>query len=154
MRARIHAHFTDLHHQRETIEAELAALASDTERADDVDLLDELPEIAGHLDELPEHLEAALFAAFDIQVVWNQLMNQVTFHAAITDTTPGTVTELLTLTGGDPTSTETGPAHTPATSSNSASGFTRLPHTEETRNRVSASASPLTMPVTAGRSPR
>ncbi len=29
-------------------------------------------------------------------------MNQVTFFAAITDTTPGLVTELLTLTGGDP----------------------------------------------------
>jgi hypothetical protein len=43
MRARIHAHFTDLHHQCEAIEAELAALASDTERADDIDLLDELP---------------------------------------------------------------------------------------------------------------
>ena len=129
MRARIHAHFTDLHHQRETIEAELAALATDPGRADDVDLLDELPEIAGRLDELPEHLQAELFAAFDIQVVWNQPMNQVTFHAALTDTTPGTITELLALTGGDPTSAETGPAptHTPATSSNAASGFTRLP---------------------------
>jgi hypothetical protein len=129
MRARIHAHFTDLHHQRETIEAELQALATGTGRADDVDLLDELPELTGHLDDLPEHLQAALFAAFDIQVVWNQPMNQVTFYAAITDTTPGTVTELLALTGGDPASAETGPAPTqaPATSINTASGFTRLP---------------------------
>ncbi len=37
-------------------------------------------------------------------------MNQVTFHTAITDTTPGIITELLTLTGGDPASADTGPA--------------------------------------------
>jgi hypothetical protein len=129
MRQRIHAHFTDLHHQRETIEAQLTALTTGTEHVNDIDLLDELPELAGRLDELPEHLQAELFAAFDIQVVWNQPMNQVTFHAAISDTTPGIITELLTLTGGDPTSAETGPAptQTPATSSNTASGFTRLP---------------------------
>jgi hypothetical protein len=56
-------------------------------------------------------------------------MNQVTFFAAITDTTPGLVTELLTRTGGDPTSATTGPALTqaPTTSNNTASGFTRLP---------------------------
>jgi hypothetical protein len=68
--------------QREAIEAELAALASDTGRADDIDLPDELPELAGRLDEVPEHLQAELFAVFDIQVVWNQPMNQVTFFAA------------------------------------------------------------------------
>ncbi len=68
MRTRIHAHFTDLHHQRETIEAQLTALTTGTGRANDVDLLDELPELAGRLDELPEHLQAELFAAFDIQV--------------------------------------------------------------------------------------
>ena len=129
MRQRIHAHFTDLHHQRETIEAELNALATGTGRVNDVDLLDELPELTRRLDEVPEHLQAELFAAFNIQVVWNQPMNQVTFHATITDTTPGIITELLTRTGGDPTSAETGPALTqhPAISSNAASGFTRLP---------------------------
>ncbi len=46
MRQRIHAHFTDLRHQRQTIEADLAALASDTGRVNDIDLLDELPELA------------------------------------------------------------------------------------------------------------
>ncbi len=61
-------------------------------------------------------------------------MNQVTFHAAITDTTPSIITELLTRTGGDPTSAETRPvrAQTPATSSNIASGFTRLPMLQKT----------------------
>ena len=129
MRARIHAHFTDLHHQRETIEAQLKALASDPGRGNDPDLLDELPELSGRLDELPEHIQAALFAAFDIQVLWNPPMNQATFFATITDTTPGLVTELLTRAGDDPASAVTGPVltQTPATSSNTASGFTRLP---------------------------
>jgi hypothetical protein len=138
MRTRIHAHFTDLHHQRETIEAERAALASDNRHVNDIDLLDELPELAGRLDGLPEHLQAELFTAFDIQVVWNQPMNQVTFHATITDTTPGLVTELLTLTGGDPTSAETGPAlaQAAATSSDTASGFTRLPMTRNVEHVV------------------
>ena len=40
-------------------------------------------------------------------------MNQVTFFAAITDTMPGIITELLNRTGGDPTSATTGPAPTP-----------------------------------------
>jgi hypothetical protein len=78
-----------------------------------VDLLDDLPELAGRLDEMPEHLQAELFAAFEIQVVWNQPMNQVTFHAAITDTTPGTITDLLTRTGGDPATAETSPTPPP-----------------------------------------
>ncbi len=130
MRARIHAHFTDLHHQRETIQAQLTALTTGTGRADDIDLLDELPELPGRLDDLPEHLQGELFAAFNIQVVWNQPMNQATFHAAITGTTPGIVTELLTRTGGDPTSAETGPAL--ITSNNTASGFTRLPMLRKT----------------------
>ena len=96
----------------ETPEAELQALATGTGHADDIDLLDELPELpelTGRPDGLPEYLQAELSAAFDIQVVWNQPMNQVTFHAAIT--------ELLTHTGGDPTSATTGPTatQTPAT---------------------------------------
>ena len=109
MRARIHARFTGLHHQRETIETERQALATGTGRTDDTDLLDELPELTGRLDELPEHLQAELFAAFDIQVVWNQPMNQATFHTAITGTTPGIITELLTRTAGDPTSAQACP---------------------------------------------
>ena len=122
MRKRIHAHFTDLHHQRETIEAQLSALAKDTGRGNDPGLLDELPELAGRLDELPERIQAELFAAFDIQVLWNAPMNQATFFATITDTSPGIITDLLTRASDDPTS-----AATPATSSNAVAGFTRSP---------------------------
>ena len=137
MRARIHAHFTDLHHQRETIDAQLKALNSDPGRGNDPDLLDELPELSGRLDDLPERIQAALFAAFDIQVLWNPPMNQATFFATITDTTPGLVTDLLTRAGNDPASDLTGPVltHTPATSGNAGSGFTRLPMLRKTDGR-------------------
>ena len=117
MRQRIHAHFTDLHHEDEAIEAQLTALATDAGRVNDVDLLDELPELTGRLDELLEHLQAELFAAFDIQILWNQPMNQATFNITITDTTPGIITDLLARASDGPTS-----AATPATSSNTASG--------------------------------
>ncbi len=69
-------------------------------------------------------------------------MNKVTFHAAITDTTTGT--DLLTLTGGDPASAETGPAPIPATSSNTASGFTRLPMLRKNRRRTGRQHAPGT----------
>ena len=127
MRKRIHAHFTDLHHERETIEAQLKALASDTGRGNDPDLLDELPELAGRLDELPEHIQAELFAAFDIQVLWNPPMRQATFFATITDTTPGIITDLLARAGDD----NPGSAAAPATSSNAVAGFTRSPYAAE-----------------------
>jgi hypothetical protein len=59
-------------------------------------------------------------------------MNQATFFATISDTTPGLITDLLTRASDDPTSaatasTGTGQTETPATSSNPVAGFTRLP---------------------------
>ena len=139
MRDRIHTQFTHQHHERETIHAQLKTLTSSTPRTDDTDLLDELPELPGRLDELPERIQAQLFAAFDIQVLWNAPMNQATFFATITDTTPATITELLTRAGNDPASTATSPAPdiststapattpAPATSTNPVAGLTRLP---------------------------
>jgi len=52
MRARIRARFADLHHEREQIETQLAALAKTTPAAADPALLDQLP-LAGQ--RLPEH---------------------------------------------------------------------------------------------------
>ena len=138
MRDRIHTQFAHQHHEREAIEAQLKALTSSTPRTDDTDLLDELPELPGRLDELPGRIQAQLFAAFDIQVLWNAPMNQATFFA-ITDTTPAIITELLTRAGNDPASTATSPAPdiststapattpAPATSTNPVAGLTRLP---------------------------
>ncbi len=134
MRDRIHTQFAHQHHQRETIEAQLKALTAATGRTNDTDLLDELPELPGRLDELPEPIQAQLFAAFDIQVLWNPDINQATFHATITDTTPGLITDLLTRAGNDPatttaagTTTSTTATPAPATSTNPVAGLTRLP---------------------------
>ena len=51
--------------------------------------------MAAGLDELPADLQTELLAAFGIQIVWNAPTRQATFHATITDTTPGIVTALL-----------------------------------------------------------
>ena len=95
--------FTDLYSERKTITGQLDALDRDTGRhGTDPALLDELPELASRLDGLPERIQAELFAAFDIQILWNAPMKQATFFATITDTTPGIVTGLLARAGNDP----------------------------------------------------
>ena len=57
---RIRERFTDLYSERQTITAQLTGLAKDTAHGNDPTLLDELPELAGRLDELPERLQAEL----------------------------------------------------------------------------------------------
>jgi site-specific DNA recombinase len=145
MRARIHAHFADKHAEREKTAAERSALDSDTSHASDTDLLDELPELGTRLDDLPQHIQARLFAAFDIQVLWNPPMKQATFFATITDTTPGIITALLARASNDdpgtaayPDSSQAaGPAPAPSadhtTSTGTFSGLARLPIARKTR---------------------
>jgi DNA invertase Pin-like site-specific DNA recombinase len=146
MRARIHTHFADKHAERETTDAELKALGSDTSQATDTDLLDDLPELTTRLADLPAHIQAGLFAAFDIQILWNPPLKQATFFATITDTTPGIIAALLTRAAGDPASasaaypdtsaaTGTGPAANGdhATSTGTFSDLARLPMLRETR---------------------
>ena len=106
-RRRIRAGYATLHTEHQTIKARLAELADDPAPANDLDLVRLLPEVAAGLDELPAHLQAELLDVFGIQIVWNAPMRQATFHATITDTTPGIVTALLAR------ATDT---HAPATS--------------------------------------
>ena len=120
-RARIRQQFVTLCADRETLTAQLEALDKDAGRhGNDPALLDELPELAARLDELPERLQAELFAAFDIQILWNAPMKQATFFATITDTTPGIVAALLDRAIEDPAtatataSTGTDPDQAPA----------------------------------------
>ena len=144
LRARIHAHFADLHTEREAIDRQLTGLASDTRHGNDTDLLDELPELAGRLADLPARLQALLFAALDIQILWNPPMRQATFFATITDTTPGIVAALLARAGDDdPTATDTAPATdgNAATSSDAFSGLSRLPYPQKTRPQSQISGS-------------
>ena len=118
-RARIRERFTQLCTERDTITAQLTELAHHTsQHGNDPTLIDELPELAGRLDELPERIQAHLFAAFDIQILWNPPMRQATIYATITDTTPGIITDLLTrASDDDPATAHPGPpppAQTPA----------------------------------------
>ena len=87
LRGRIRGRFTDLHAEREQLDAKLAALAATAPRAADPALLDELPLAGDILPGLPPDLKARLLEAFDIQVLWNKPGRQATVHAEITDAT-------------------------------------------------------------------
>ncbi len=87
MRARIRARFADLHHEREQIETQLAALAKTTPAAADPALLDQLPVLGDILPGLPPALKARLLAAFGLQVLWNKPGQQATVHVEITENT-------------------------------------------------------------------
>ncbi len=87
MRARIRARFADLHHEREQIEAQLAALAKTTPQAADPALLDQLPLLGDILPGLSSALKARLFAAFGLEILWNKPGGQATVFAEITENT-------------------------------------------------------------------
>jgi hypothetical protein len=135
MRTRIHAHFTELHHEREQKEAQLKTLPRQAPAGNDIDLADELPMLPARLHELPERIQAALFAALDIQILWNAPMRQATLFATITDTTPGIITDLLARTGDDPDPATAAPAGpgTTVTSNDPVSGLARLPIARKSR---------------------
>ena len=82
-RTRIRHQFVTLYGERETITGQLDALDNNAGlHGTDPALLDELPEI-GRLDELPERLQAELFTAFDIQILWNLPLKQATFFGRV-----------------------------------------------------------------------
>ncbi len=87
MRARIRDRFAQLHHDREQAEAQLATLAKTTPKAADPTLLDQLPLAGDILPRLSPELKAGLFAAFDLQVLWNKPGQQATVFAEITEAT-------------------------------------------------------------------
>ncbi len=115
MRARCYERFAELHHERETAQAQLAALGETRARDDDASLLDVLPILAGRADLRPELIQAALYQAFDIQALYNTDTNQVTLRATITSSTPQAVASILALAGNDPArrTPEPGPAPAP-----------------------------------------
>ena len=95
MRARIRDRFTELHHERQQLQAQLDALAAVTPKAADTTLLDELPLAGDILPSLPPDLKTRLLEAFDIQILWNKTAGQATVHAEITDATLRTVLAIL-----------------------------------------------------------
>jgi hypothetical protein len=102
MRARCYERFAELHAERETAEAKLAALDEARARDDDPALLDDIPLLASTIDLQPEHIQAALYQAFDIQALYKDDMHQVTIFATITTSTPQAVAAILARTGHDP----------------------------------------------------
>jgi hypothetical protein len=100
-RRRIRADYTTLDTEHQALTAQLDTLAADAAPGTDIDLVSLLPEITTALAELPEDLQAALYAIFDIQIMWNAPMRQATFHATITDTTPQLIQALLNRANDD-----------------------------------------------------
>ena len=87
MRARIRARFADLHHEREQLETQLAALAKTTPAATDPALLRRTPAPGRHPARPAPALKARLLAAFGIEILWNKPGQQVTVFAEITENT-------------------------------------------------------------------
>jgi site-specific DNA recombinase len=95
MRARITARFAELHHQREQAQAQLDTLTAETPKAADPTLLDQLPLAGDILQDLDPDAKARLFAAFDLQILWNKPGRQATVHAEITEATLRALPALL-----------------------------------------------------------
>jgi len=87
MRAHIRERFAQLRAERQQIQAQLAALDKTQSKAADTSLLDRLPLAGDILPGLPPRLKAQLFAAFDLQVLWNKSGNQATVFVEITEAT-------------------------------------------------------------------
>jgi hypothetical protein len=96
MRARISDRFAQLHQQRTEAETRLDALTAAKPKAAHPASLDELPYCEDILSQLPA-LKARLFAAIDLNVLWNKADGQVTVYATITDTTLTALADLLDL---------------------------------------------------------
>jgi site-specific DNA recombinase len=109
MRTRCSERFTELHHERQAIQAQLDTLATQPDPTGAADLLDNLPLLIDTIDLHPDHIQAALYQAFDIQAIYNTEDHQVSIYATITTSTPRAVAAILTDAHNDPTLTTTTP---------------------------------------------
>ncbi len=89
LRSRIIARFTELETERTQINDRLAALDRATGQQDEPALLDALPMLGDALPGLPTAIQARLFAAFGLELIYNKQDHQVTIYATITPSTPG-----------------------------------------------------------------
>ena len=112
MRQRCYERFTELQAERDATQTQLDALDGTAARDDDTSLLDLIPPLADTIALHPEHIQAALYQAFDIQALYKDDMNQVSLFATITTSTPQAVAAILADAGYDPTTT--GPGQPPA----------------------------------------
>jgi site-specific DNA recombinase len=94
-RARIRDRFAELHAERQHLQAQLDSLQAETPKAADLTLLDDLPLAGDILPRLGPEAKALLFAAFDLEILWNKAANQATIHAEITEATLRAIPAIL-----------------------------------------------------------
>jgi hypothetical protein len=127
MRARCSQRFTELHTERQDIETQIHAIDNAPARDDHAELLDALPLLSGNLSRLPERIQAALYQAFDIQLLYRKDMHQVTIWATITESTPHAVAAIITDASHDPANTASPSQPAPAPASIPMSALTQRP---------------------------
>lgn len=142
-RARCYERFAELQAEREATQAQLADLDHARAQEDDASLLDDLPLFASTVDLHPEPIQAAPYQAFDIHALYKPDMHQVTIFATITTSTP------TPSPPSSPTPATTPPTPPPPRPSPAlTSPYQPAPAAD------SAPIYPLTLPYSAGNSPR
>ena len=104
-RTRIREHHTGLYTAAAALAAQLEAITTQAATENDPALISELPYAPGFLNDAPDHIREALYAALNLQCTFRADKQQVTIRATITDTTPAIIAALT----ADPR-TDTGPA--------------------------------------------
>ena len=115
MGQRCYERFTELQAEREATQIQLDALDRATTPGNDTALLDLIPLLTDTIALHPEHIQAALYQAFDIQALYKDDMNQVTLFATITTSTPQAVAAAI-LARRTSATTPPPPQHPPAAS--------------------------------------
>src|SRR5215472_9694481 len=109
LRSRIITRFGELEAERAEITKQLDALTRAPAFLQDPTLLDDLPVLPGILTGAPQRLQAQLFAALDLQLVYKKDTHQVTIYATFTPTTPHALTAII-ATSEPPTTSALGPS--------------------------------------------
>jgi hypothetical protein len=94
-RKRIREHHADLWNATAALQSKLDDLQAQAATDSDTALITQLPYVAGILNQAPEEIREALYAALDVHCTYRADKNQVTIRATITDSTPGIVAALL-----------------------------------------------------------
>jgi site-specific DNA recombinase len=108
LRTRIITRFGELEAERTEITKQLNALTQAPAFLQDPTLLDRLPVLAGILTDAPQRLQAQLFAALDLQLIYKKDTHQVTIYATLTPTTPDTLTGIIAA--SEPPTSALGPS--------------------------------------------
>jgi hypothetical protein len=95
LRTRIIERFSELEADRAQINKQLATLAKAPAFLEDPTLLDALPTLAGILTDAPQRLQAQLFQALDLQLIYKKDTHQVTIYATLTPATPHTLAAII-----------------------------------------------------------